>query len=131
VCVVYVCVCVCVYVCVCVCVCVCVGVPPEEAPHANKSLVSAAAFIHDVRLTVAMATAVGNHATAKRLQALAEDLASEFNRGWLVGGETYASGLQTEISLPLWLDIVSFFFIHIKSSYFISMFHSFCLLYFC
>jgi len=84
---------------------------PSEASPASKPLVSASAFIHDVRAVGDMARAVGESAAADHCTALRSSLAAEFNRVWLqVGpngtGTSYASGLQTELALPLWLGIV-------------------------
>ena len=79
--------------------------PPAGAASASKSLVSAATFIHDSRLVAAMAEAVGNSSVHQHFSQLSEDLATQFNAAWLRNG-SYASGLQTELALPLFLDIV-------------------------
>ena len=79
--------------------------PPAGAASASKSLVSAATFIHDSRLVAAMAEAVGNSSVHHHFAQLSADLATQFNAAWLHNG-SYASGLQTELALPLFLDIV-------------------------
>ena len=79
--------------------------PPSGADTADKSLVSAATFILDSRLVAAMANAVGNASVHQHFTQLSAHLATEFNSAWLRNG-SYASGLQTELALPLFLDIV-------------------------
>ena len=80
--------------------------PPPEAPTPSKALCSAAAFLRDIRLVAEMADAIGNTTVAARFRSLRFTLGKTFNQKWLRNGTTYASGLQTELALPLWLGIV-------------------------
>jgi alpha-L-rhamnosidase len=85
--------------------------PPQNVRKADKSLVSAAAFIHDTHIVRVMALHLGPtyNATAARLGQLEQQLIESFNAAWLKGNSSsasYASGIQTELALPLWLGIV-------------------------
>lgn len=79
--------------------------PPAEAPKASGSLCSAAAFIHDARVVAEMAAAIGESTTAQKYRSLSAETATKFNALWL-RNSSYGAGLQTELSLPLWLGIV-------------------------
>ena len=81
--------------------------PPPGLSRGSGSLQSATAFIHDARLVAAMAAAVNDTGLEHTCNALVSDLTDEYNRVWLdAGNHTYASGLQSEVSAPLWLGIV-------------------------
>ena len=68
--------------------------PPAGAPESNGALVSASAFIHDVRLVAEMAGAVGQTNTREAMLTLANDTATDFNALWFDGKGSYAGGCR-------------------------------------
>lgn len=76
--------------------------PPAGAPESDGALVSASAFIHDVRLVAEMAGAVGQAKTQQAMLSLANETAADFNALWFDGNGSYAGGCRL-VAVGWWL----------------------------
>lgn len=80
-------------------------VPPPPFPQADLHLTAAFAYVRDKMLFIDMANAIGDTATAQRLQKALDSLRAEFHTAFFnTASGFYGSGLQTEQAFGLWLN---------------------------
>jgi len=82
--------------------------PPGHLCHfpLARPYTSAYAWLSNLQASVAMADAIGDHATAAELRTLIAQLSERWNADWLHSNGTYDTGIQTTFALPLALGIV-------------------------
>jgi alpha-L-rhamnosidase len=82
------------------------GLKISGGPKPDKPMTSAFAWIVNLREASELAAALGDSATATKLNATASGLVAKWNAEWLHANNTYGNGVQTTYTLPMQLGAV-------------------------